>query len=231
MNMTSCLKSLVVLFITYHSSYAEIINCPHVAGTGTCSCDSSISGQSCQLKCGGIEANQCYGDKVICRNGDDCTITCDGYRQCYSARITCPSDASCIVQCLSGTSVCGGTGSAPFTIDYNNADSFTCQGSYCPSAYLPYANPTLNPTPSPIPIPTIATYSPTKKTTSPPTTKPTHPPSNDPTIRPTPSPTKKTHSPTRKPSRPPTTSSPTPSPTRHPTRSPTTRSPTPSPTP
>eukprot|EP01084_Bolivina_argentea_P282273 483136_1 len=102
MNMTSCLKSLVVLFITYHSSYAEIINCPHVVGRDTCSCDSSISGQSCELDCDDSNVQwQCYDDKVICRDNDDCTVTCSGTQHCYNTQITCPSDASCKVQCLS----------------------------------------------------------------------------------------------------------------------------------
>eukprot|EP01084_Bolivina_argentea_P175238 303515_1 len=112
MNMTSCLKSLIVLFIIYHSSYAETINCPHVTGAGTCSCNPTISGVTCTLKCGGTEDNQCYNDNVICRDGDDCIVTCNGKRQCYESRITCPSDASCTVQCLGSYSdVCSGTSS------------------------------------------------------------------------------------------------------------------------
>eukprot|EP01084_Bolivina_argentea_P045795 84277_1 len=95
--MTSCVKSLVVLMIIYHLSNAKTVNCQHV--TAYCPCDSSItSGESCEIKCDNSNINyQCFGDILTCRDNDDCTVYCDGYRHCYNTKITCPSGASCTV--------------------------------------------------------------------------------------------------------------------------------------
>eukprot|EP01084_Bolivina_argentea_P211853 360261_1 len=105
--MASCLKSLVVLLIIYHSSYASTKYCPTTAGE-TCDCDGST---------------QCKNDYVNCIDDVDCYVYCNGYEACYEARITCPNNADCIVECVSGPWVCGGTSTKPFTINnINNAD-------------------------------------------------------------------------------------------------------------
>ena len=52
------------------------------------------------------ESEQFLGESIVCADGANCTVICEGFRACaYDATIQCPYDAQCNIIC-SGDSSC-----------------------------------------------------------------------------------------------------------------------------
>eukprot|EP01083_Nonionella_stella_P272452 923887_1 len=256
-------KLLFLCFLSFSlliwTSNGETINC---SKDESCEC---VENNACIMNCIGEDYCKSSSITLTCKTTQPCTIKCIGSAACGDAYIDGSQSTDFVLIC-NGKDACKGDkrivcGSGDCSIkcikredgdtcnkriDTNNARSFECTGTDCPTHWPhPYSpaptsydispihsypciaqhahhtlrSPTHAQTPAPIthkPTP-IPTMKPTKQPTSPPTYQPT----SRPTVTPTRFPTKRpSHDPSQRPTHMPTPE-PTAKPTLHPSNTPT----------
>lgn len=47
------------------------------------------------------------GQSLVCPDGFECLVICNGVDACDEAQIQCPAEAACRIQCMNGMDACG----------------------------------------------------------------------------------------------------------------------------